>query len=177
MSLLIEGRAHNRFNIQDRITSYLKTLPDYEIWKTLFCQFRAKHYMIMNEEERAFHKSLPREFKVYRGFNAGSWHRSLSWTLSEDVAKFFSHYCTGPRRAVCFGAYGKPAPMIAEATVRKIDIMAYFDGRCEKEVIIDPGSPLKNLTFHSVPMRPLPRKPCPKINREHRAKNDENQMF
>lgn len=36
MGLLIEGRAQNRFNIQDSITNYLKTLPDYEIWKDMF---------------------------------------------------------------------------------------------------------------------------------------------
>lgn len=36
MGLLIEGRAQNRFNIQDSVTNYLKTLPDYEIWKDMF---------------------------------------------------------------------------------------------------------------------------------------------
>lgn len=36
MGLLIEGRAHNRFNIQESILNYLKTLPDYETWKDMF---------------------------------------------------------------------------------------------------------------------------------------------
>jgi len=36
VSLLIDGRAQNRFNIQNSVVEYLKTLPDYEIWKDMF---------------------------------------------------------------------------------------------------------------------------------------------
>lgn len=135
------------------------TAPNFRTWKYLFGQFRSQFDKLMTEEEQAYLKALPERIKVYRGYNDGSWHRGLSWTLSEDVAKFFSHYSTGPRRAALFGAGDKPKPMIAEALVRKIHVIAYLDGRKEKEVVIDPGCPLENLTFRRVLKRSAPRKP------------------
>ena len=51
----------------------------------------------------------------------------ISWTLSEKMATWF---------ATRFKAEGEPR--IAEGQCEKSSILAYFDGRDEKEIVVNP---------------------------------------
>ena len=74
---------------------------------------------LMNQEERAAYKSLEDIVTVYKNVKA------LSWTLDRDTAEWFAHR---------FGEEGT----VYEAQIPKEHILAYFNGRNESEVVVDP---------------------------------------
>lgn len=89
---------------------------------------------LMTKDDYESYESLPDNVTVYRGvtkFNENRCSESLSWTLDTDVAKFFANrFNTGT---------GK----IYSKTINKSDIVAYFNTRNEKEIIIRPNSELE----------------------------------
>ena len=83
--------------------------------------------ILMDAEERTQLQSLDDPVTIYRGvtsYNARN-VRALSWTLDEDVARWF---------ASRFGEHGR----VYQAQIAKDDILAIFTGRNESEVIVDP---------------------------------------
>ena len=83
--------------------------------------------ILMDAEERARLQSLDDPVTIYRGvtsYNARN-VRALSWTLDENVARWF---------ASRFGEQGR----VYQAQIAKDDILAIFTGRNESEVIVDP---------------------------------------
>ena len=81
----------------------------------------------MNQEERAAYKSLEDIVTVYRGVTSYNVKnvKALSWTLDRDTAEWFAHR---------FGEEGT----VYEAQIPKEHILAYFNGRNESEVVVDP---------------------------------------
>ena len=81
----------------------------------------------MNEEECAAYRSLENPVTVYRGvtsYNAKN-IKALSWTLDRDTAEWFAHR---------FGEEGA----VYKAQIPKEHILAYFNGRNESEVVVNP---------------------------------------
>lgn len=83
--------------------------------------------LLMDEEEYAVYQSLEDSVTVYRGvtsYNAKN-IKALSWTLDRDTAEWFAHR---------FGEEGT----VYEAQISKEHILAFFNGRNESEVVVDP---------------------------------------
>ena len=83
--------------------------------------------VMMDEEEYLQFKMLDDNLTVYRGvtsLNADN-IKALSWTLDRDKAFWFAHR---------FGENGT----VYEAQISKEHVYAYFSGRGESEVIVDP---------------------------------------
>ena len=82
---------------------------------------------LMNQEERAAYKSLEDIVTVYRGVTSYNVKnvKALSWTLDRDTAEWFAH------------RFGKDGTVYT-AQIKKEDICAYFSGRKESEVIVNP---------------------------------------
>lgn len=82
---------------------------------------------LMSKDEQDMLNRLDEEVTVYRGvtpYNEKS-IRALSWTLDYEKAKWFAQR---------FGESGT----VYEAQIKKEHILAYFDGRGESEVIVEP---------------------------------------
>ncbi len=110
---------------------------------TMFKQ--ADPSVLMEPTELACLQSLDAAVTVYRGvtpYNEKNL-KSLSWTVNPETAQWFAHR---------FGEQGK----VYQATIAKEHILAYFNGRNESEVIVDPkylqGIALnEELTFGAAP--------------------------
>lgn len=83
--------------------------------------------VLMDEDERRELDSLPSTVTVYRGVTPYNEKnvKALSWTLNYETAIWF---------ATRFGECGS----VYKAQVNKENILAFFKGRNEAEVIIDP---------------------------------------
>ena len=82
---------------------------------------------LMDEEEQQQYQELEDPVTIYRGvtsYNAKN-IRALSWTLDRKTAEWFAHR---------FGEEGT----VYEAQIQKSHILAFFGGRNESEVIVDP---------------------------------------
>ena len=91
--------------------------------------------MMMNKEELEIFKQLPDKVTVYRGINEilrcdSERRNGYSWTLSEETAEFFANRLKRE--------YEDAVILVGE--VDKSSIKAYFDGRNEKEIIVDYNS-------------------------------------
>lgn len=83
--------------------------------------------LLMDEEEHTVYRSLDDPVTVYRGvtsYNAKN-IKALSWTLDRETAEWFAHR---------FGEEGT----VYEAQIPKKYILAFFNGRNESEVVVDP---------------------------------------
>jgi len=112
--------------------------PNFNKKKLLALFQRADPCMLMDENEYAKFRSLDDTVTLYRGvtsYNAKN-VKALSWTLDEKVAEWF---------ACRYGEKGT----VYEAQISKEHIYAYFDGRSEAEVIVDPKH-LKNISQRQV---------------------------
>lgn len=90
---------------------------------------RSKREFLMNEEERIFFNSLPKNVTIYRGcsmqeINSGKFR--FSWTLNKDVADFFAHK---------YSRNSLIKSKIVQKTVSKSKLIAYFNDRDEEEVL------------------------------------------
>lgn len=100
-------------------------------WKRLFFSSSKPHReFLMNADEQTFLNSLPRRIRIYRGMSTqerDSGEFGISWSLSEERAKFFANDYL--RHAV------KYEKVVHSIEVRQEDIIAYFNGRQEQEII------------------------------------------
>ena len=112
--------------------------PNFSKKKLLALFQRADPCMLMDENEYEKFKNLNDTITIYRGvtsYNAKN-VKALSWTLEEKVAEWFAH------------RYGEEGT-VYKAQISKEYIYAYFDGRSEAEVIVDPKH-LQNITQKNV---------------------------
>lgn len=108
-------------------------------WKRLWASSLAGRDALMDEEEREVLAAMPEVLTVYRGFKIKKSERGLSWTTDRDKAVWFARRLRYPHQS----------SFVAQANVAKKDVLAYFDGRNEKEVVVLPTS-LKNLLSERV---------------------------
>lgn len=85
---------------------------------------KCKKEDLMCEEDLNYYKSLPDQLTVYRGVAQGRVKIGLSWTDDLDQAKWFQH------------RFGEENTLL-QLNVQKKDIIAYFNTRNEKEILLD----------------------------------------
>jgi len=101
----------------------------YEILKALFKNNRKGKENLMEQEEKEIFETLPDQVLIYRAmslkeFESGKFR--LSWTLDKKVSEKFKE-----RNSMLYSE----EHVIHNLTVSKKDILAFFDGRDEKEII------------------------------------------
>ncbi len=116
------------------------SFPDREVWLELFQSPRGDRECLMTRQEHKKLAKLPAQIQLYRGYAGNLAERGLSWTLLKTRAVFFGKvYATGSRRAAFdFDARGQ-APTLATGWCHKRDVLAYFAGRKEAEIVIHPN--------------------------------------
>jgi len=88
---------------------------------------QANKKYLMDADELAYYERLPQHLTVYRGVSVGRNPNGLSWTWSLETAKWFAHRFD----------IADEKGYIQRATVDKSEILAYFNGRDEDELVID----------------------------------------
>lgn len=83
--------------------------------------------LMMTVEERTHLDGLPSRITVYRGYSRPGRGDGMSWSLSREVAQRFARRFTE-------GTRGK----IARREVDKQEVLAYFAGRGEQEIVLSP---------------------------------------
>lgn len=96
--------------------------------RRLFTVDRPGRELLMDNEERAFLQTLPERFEIYRGY--GTTLHGWSWTLERDKAIWFAQRFAGVQN--------DEPPMLATGMVNKTSVVAYFAGRNESEIVVDP---------------------------------------
>lgn len=88
-------------------------------------------------------KELPARLRgktvtIYRGNLGEDEPVGIAWTLSRETAKFFASHGMS-LRGQFLGLYREDGvPTVWKGKADTKDVLAYFDGRGEKEVVIDP---------------------------------------
>ena len=88
---------------------------------------KAEKKNLMDEEEYSCYEDLPQKVTVWRGVSPGRERLGLSWTNDKDIAAWFMKR---------FESKNKAGYML-EATIDKKNILAYFNSRGEKEIVVD----------------------------------------
>jgi hypothetical protein len=104
-----------------------------ELFLLWFESTRPERESLMEPSEHEEFAAMPDPIPVYRGHVArkGRKHTSgLSWTTDRDKAVWF---------AKRFKHLGLGKPMLTTGLARKQDVLAYFTGREESEIVIDPA--------------------------------------
>jgi hypothetical protein len=88
----------------------------------------ADRWAAMEEEEQAAFAKFPNRLKIFRGC-CGRPTNGLSWTMDQSKAEYFAHR---------FSEWGPP--FVASGWIFKDDVFAYFNGRKESEIVVNPDS-------------------------------------
>ncbi|ALF00417.1 hypothetical protein SEA_ARCHIE_123 [Mycobacterium phage Archie] len=80
---------------------------------------------------------LPSSFEVYRGFNDDGDAEGLSWTLNIAKARWFAT------------RFSQTGATVATGTVDHSDVIAYFSGRNEDEIVVLPEN-VQGMTLKAV---------------------------
>lgn len=97
-----------------------------DVWSEMLESDRPNRNKIMTADEIADFEKLPDEITVYRGHIKGKNEDGLSWTTSEEKARWFANRL----------ATGDDEPDVASGTVKKSDVVAYFTRRGESEIVV-----------------------------------------
>ncbi len=130
-----------RFQAFDEVRGFLHGAADWEllgsIWtdsenlwqipnlRELLTAPKRHREQIMSLEEQDFLKALPNTFRIYRGCQSNN-RSGFSWTLNRYTAEWFARRLS------------KLKPVVVSALVEKKDVIAYFSGRNESEIVVDP---------------------------------------
>jgi len=98
-------------------------------WRRVWRSKRPGRDTVMDDDERAKLESLPDVIEVFRGtYVWPHMDRGLSWTLDRDKAVWFA-YRYKPEHY---------SPWVVSGKIRKKNVIAYFDGRSEQEIVLLP---------------------------------------
>lgn len=109
-------------------TGYIQSLSTFFMFSSFFDS--VDRNLLMEVEELETIKNLPDEVVIYRGGSNQEMKNGMivySWTLDESIAEFFAFRHTTKNRCVY------------KTTICKEEILAYFDCRYEKEIIVEVG--------------------------------------
>jgi hypothetical protein len=114
--------------------------PNRKWFLQVFNSPRPERDHLMSPEEHDVFGALPDMFQIYRGF-IGKRGEGLSWSLDRAKAEWFA------RRFSILTELGEPRLMLG--VVSKKDVLAYFDERAEKEIVVDPAN-VRSMKVESV---------------------------
>jgi hypothetical protein len=79
----------------------------------------------MSAEDLRVFDLLPEQIEVWRGTSHKRYVDGISWTLDQEKAIWFARrFCSKPR-----------VPLVARGVAEKGDVLAYFGGRKEREIV------------------------------------------
>lgn len=94
--------------------------PNFEFWETLFRSPKRNRHKLMKKSDRKTWRKLPETVIAYRAINdPKEIETAISWTLDKSVAEKL--------------ADGRE---VVSKRIQKSSIIAYFDRRHEKEIIV-----------------------------------------
>lgn len=97
-------------------------------WKKLWSSLKQPQ-LAMDDDDLTPFKALPDMLEVWRGVRFKSNNpNGLSWTLDRDKAIWFAKRFTGG------------TPTLFSGMVKKEKVFAYFTGRSEQEIVVDPAN-------------------------------------
>jgi hypothetical protein len=99
-----------------------------EDWTELMESGRGDRSKLMDDEEREYLAGLPDELVIWRGFKNDDRELGLSWTLDRSRAKWFAKRLSSDNDVA----------RVASGKVKKSDVIAFFGGRNEEEIVINP---------------------------------------
>lgn len=99
-----------------------------EMWEDFLTAPRGSKENLMSEDEREALAAMADRFTIYQGHTFDR-DDGWSWTTDEKTAVWFA------RR---FASMEDSTPLVTVATVDKSEVVAYFLGRGEHEIIVDP---------------------------------------
>ena len=114
------------------------SIPEQAQWLRLFTSTRPQRKFLMSASDRRALAAMPETLTIYRGYRKGLGRSGMSWTLSKERARFFASDAKQDRRALLGYRHSSGAPMIVRGKCHKHDVLAYFNGRKEQEIVIDP---------------------------------------
>lgn len=85
-------------------------------------------YGLMDEDEAAELAAMPETITIYQGCTDER-DDGWSWTTRRDKAEWFAHYFAGPEHA---------NPVLRVGRVERDKVLAYWTGRNEHEIVVDP---------------------------------------
>ena len=91
-------------------------------WSDIFHYLINVRHEFMTPKELEHLNSLPDHIKIYRGYNRSHKKSSLSWTMSKLIASQFARQFKEKK--------------IAQALIRKSDVIAYLSARGQHEIIV-----------------------------------------
>lgn len=92
------------------------------------CFKKAEKRHLMTEEDYLYYNNLPSEIEVFRGVSKGRVELGLSWTDNREKAIWFMERFKGKKMG---------EQKLLKATIRKDDVLAYFNTRNEQEIVVD----------------------------------------
>ena len=108
-----------------------------EIWDYGFLSADRQN-ALMDAEEIATLASMPDTFEIYRGTSYRSSVKGMSWTIDKKKAIWFAKRFNQTRK-----------PLLASATVRKENVLAFFRCRNESEIVVNPEM-IQNLVIKEI---------------------------
>jgi hypothetical protein len=104
---------------------------NFESWQEIWnyaANVDNRHKFLMNTEEIAALAAMPDTIEIYRGTSYESSIKGMSWTTNKKKAIWFA-------QRMCNLDQG---PLLASAMVKKENVLAFFQGRNESEIVVDP---------------------------------------
>ena len=150
----------NPNNLQEILALHSNKMSDEVYWKTIAYSYtssglghskngiisnfinnkRPNKHFLMNEDERKFLDELPDEITIYRGCSKKEINSNkirYSWTLDKKVAEFFAYEYANVGLTQSFDKVKSDFDVI-EKTINKSEVIAYFNGRKESEILYYP---------------------------------------
>lgn len=116
----------------DAWTSSENLWQDAEVIDRVLSSPRPNREEMMTPDECHALDAMPDTLTIYRGYaGEGTW-RGWSWTTDREKGEWFARRPPAPM------ADTPTDPTLVEATVSKSDVIAYFTGRNEFEIVVDP---------------------------------------
>lgn len=84
---------------------------------------------MMDDAERDALKAMPETITVYRGYQKPKYRLGWSWTIDNKQARWFAQRFQSPGSG-----------FIVSGKVRKSDVIAYWTGRNESEILTNPAN-------------------------------------
>ena len=85
-------------------------------------------HLLMTEWEREALAAMPESFPVYRGYSHVDAAKGLSWTVDRERGLWFARRFASETKT----------PMLASGTISRGDVIAFFTGRGENEIVALP---------------------------------------
>jgi hypothetical protein len=98
-------------------------------WSVLLGSKRTGRELMMDKADLEVFNNLPEQIQVYRGAGKRDPY-PYSWSLSRDRAEWFANRKAG---------MSKVKGVVYESVVSKKNVLAYFSGRGEQEVVVFPA--------------------------------------